>query len=96
MLASPAIDDALEAIGLRQVPRGPASAGGDGPERVLHVITECAAVGGHSRMAWRWIERDEDRLPTLALTRHRAEVPAPLAGRSPRAAARPSPCWATT
>ncbi|HTI34601.1 MAG TPA: glycosyltransferase [Miltoncostaea sp.] len=77
--ASPAIDDALEAIGLRHVPRGPRTPRGDGPERVLHVITECAAVGGHSRMAWRWIERDEDRLPTLALTRHRADVPAPLA-----------------
>ncbi len=79
VLASPAIDDALATIGLRQVPRGPRVPRGDGPERVLHVITECAAVGGHSRMAWRWIERDEDRLPTLALTRHRAEVPAPLA-----------------
>ncbi|MGE4175691.1 MAG: glycosyltransferase [Thermoleophilia bacterium] len=79
VLASPAIDDALQAIGLRQVPRGSRVPRAGGPERVLHVITECAAVGGHSRMAWRWIERDEERRPTLALTRHRAEVPAPLA-----------------
>jgi len=79
VLASPAIDDALEAIGLRQVPRAPRLPRGDGPERVLHVITECAAVGGHSRMAWRWIGRDEERVPTLALTRHRGDVPAPLA-----------------
>ncbi len=58
---------------------------------MLHVITECAAVGGHSRMAWRWIERDEDRLPTLALTRHRADVPAPLARALARRAGRAVP-----
>ena len=50
------------------------------PERVLHVVTECAAVGGHSRMAWRWIERDAARVPTLALTRQRGPVPDRRAG----------------
>ncbi len=78
-MASPVIDDALEAIGLRACPRGPRVERGDDPERVLHVITECAAVGGHSRMAWRWIGRDADRVPTLALTRHRNPVPDALA-----------------
>ena len=39
------------------------------------MATECADVGGHSRMAWRWIERDADSVPTLALTRHRGPVP---------------------
>ncbi len=78
-MASPIIDDSLEEIGLRACPRGPRVERGDGPERVLHVITECAAVGGHSRMAWRWIARDERRVPTLALTRHRSPLPEFLA-----------------
>ena len=75
---SPALDDALEAIGLRSCPRAlrPPS---DGARRVLHVATECAAVGGHSRMAWRWIERDAGAVPTLALTRQRGPVPDRLA-----------------
>jgi len=78
VMASPVIDEALEEIGRRACPRGPRR-DGDGPERVLHVVTECAAVGGHSRMAWRWIERDEARVPTLALTRQRDALPEPLA-----------------
>ena len=79
VMASPVIDGALEEIGLRACPRRPRAERGDGPERVLHVATECAAVGGHSRMAWRWIARDAERVPTLALTRHRGTVPGPLA-----------------
>lgn len=75
VMASAVIDDALEEIGLRACPRGPRQERGDGPERVLHVVTECAAVGGHSRMAWRWIERDAARVPTLALTRQRGQLP---------------------
>ena len=74
-LASPSIDAALRAIGRRACPRGAATRARDGHPRVLHVATEVAAVGGHSRMAWRWIERDLARLPTLALTRQRGPVP---------------------
>ena len=77
--ASPAIDDAMERIGLRACPRGDRAAAPAGRRAVLHVATECAAVGGHSRMAWRWIERDRESVPTLALTRQRGPVPAPLA-----------------
>jgi glycosyltransferase involved in cell wall biosynthesis len=78
VMASPAIDGALEEIGRRACPRGTRAAG-EGRRRVLHVVTECGAVGGHSRMAWRWIERDAASAPTLALTRQRAPLPAPLA-----------------
>jgi hypothetical protein len=78
IMASPAIDAALEAIGRRSCPRGPRTAG-DGRRRVLHVVTESAAVGGHSRMAWRWIERDAASVPALALTRQRTPLPEPLA-----------------
>lgn len=77
--AAPAIDDALERIGLRACPRGARPPAPAGRRRVLHVATECAAVGGHSRMAWRWIRRDTASVPTLALTRHRGPVPDGLA-----------------
>jgi hypothetical protein len=43
-----------------------------GPERVLHVATETYMVGGHSRMIWRWIERDPERVHTVVTTRQRA------------------------
>jgi hypothetical protein len=41
-------------------------------ERVLHIATETYKVGGHSRMIWRWIERDSARTHTLVTTRQRA------------------------
>ncbi len=77
--AAPAIDDALEEIGRRACARGPRTPAPDGRRRVLHVATECADVGGHSRMAWRWIARDAASAPTLALTRQRGPVPDRLA-----------------
>jgi hypothetical protein len=42
-----------------------------GPERVLHVATETYMVGGHSRMIWRWIERDDQRVHSVVTTRQR-------------------------
>jgi len=40
-------------------------------ERVLHIVTETYQVGGHSRMIWRWIERDSARVHTVVTTRQR-------------------------
>jgi glycosyltransferase involved in cell wall biosynthesis len=37
---------------------------------VLHVATGLAAVGGHTRMIWNWIQEDQDRVHSLAITRH--------------------------
>jgi hypothetical protein len=45
---------------------------GDG--RVLHVLSEGYAVGGHTRLAWRWISRDT-RPSDVALTMQRAPAP---------------------
>ena len=53
-------------------------------ERVLHVVTETYPVGGHSRMIWRWIERDAGRRHTVVTTRQRA---AKAAGVGPAAEA---------
>ncbi|MGD9570708.1 MAG: glycosyltransferase [Thermoleophilia bacterium] len=77
-VASPVIDAALRSVGVVVCPRAPRERE-PGPERVLHVATEVSGVGGHSRMARRWIERDAARVPTLALTRQRGPVPAAIA-----------------
>ncbi|MGY1601111.1 hypothetical protein [Geodermatophilus sp. SYSU D00815] len=45
--------------------------------RVLHVLTEGYAVGGHTRLAWRWVERDP-RPADVALTMQHGPVPANL------------------
>jgi hypothetical protein len=51
----------------------------NGPRRVLHVLTRIAAIGGHSRMVWRWIEEDESRSHSVVLTRQGATpIPAQL------------------
>jgi hypothetical protein len=48
-------------------------------KRVLHVITEAYGVGGHTRLAWRWIKSDLERVHSVFLTRQGAhEVPIAL------------------
>jgi glycosyltransferase involved in cell wall biosynthesis len=47
--------------------------------RVLHVLTEAYLLGGHSRLAWRWIGRDS-RESDLALTNQARPLPEPLHG----------------
>jgi hypothetical protein len=44
-----------------------------GPERVLHIATETYKVGGHSRMIWRWITRDAERVHSVVTTAQRAQ-----------------------
>ena len=51
--------------------------GGRHAGRVLHVLTEAYEQGGHSRLAWRWIDRDPRR-SDVALTAQRGPVPASL------------------
>ncbi|MBJ7520582.1 MAG: glycosyltransferase family 4 protein [Solirubrobacteraceae bacterium] len=46
-----------------------------GRPRVLHVITEVYASGGHTRLAARWIARDRKRDHTVVLTRQHAAHP---------------------
>jgi hypothetical protein len=42
--------------------------------RVLHVLSEALSIGGHTRLAWRWISRDV-RTSDLVLTNQRGPVP---------------------
>lgn len=51
------------------------SARGEG--RVLHVLSEAYAVGGHTRLAWRWIDRDP-RPADVVLTMQRGAPPEQL------------------
>ncbi len=52
---------------IRPLPYARPSAGE--PKRILHVLTEAYATGGHTRLAWRWMEQDSTRVHGLALTR---------------------------
>jgi glycosyltransferase involved in cell wall biosynthesis len=45
------------------------------PRRVLHVATETYGVGGHTRVIWRWIGRDAERVHDVVLTGQRTSVP---------------------
>ncbi|WP_116449858.1 glycosyltransferase [Blastococcus litoris] len=45
--------------------------------RVLHVLTEAYSVGGHTRLAWRWMSRDE-RTSDVVLTNQLGPVPQEL------------------
>lgn len=48
-------------------------------KRVLHVITVASGVGGHARLAWRWIKNDLKRVHSVFLTRQGGlEVPKAL------------------
>jgi hypothetical protein len=48
--------------------------------RLLHVLTSAYGIGGHTRLAWRWIQEDSDRIHSVALTDQRsAEIPQQLA-----------------
>ena len=46
-------------------------------DRVLHVLSEAYGTGGHTRLAWRWIERDTRR-GDVALTNQQGDVPEAL------------------
>jgi glycosyltransferase involved in cell wall biosynthesis len=46
------------------------------PKNILHVATNVGAIGGHSRMIWRWMQKDTARSHSLVLTRQdQKEVP---------------------
>jgi hypothetical protein len=75
MIADPALERTVVAsvCGARRVELDGARRTG----RVLHVLTEAYDLGGHTRLAWRWIERDPRRTD-VALTAQRDPVPANL------------------
>ncbi|MEA5503144.1 glycosyltransferase [Halotia wernerae UHCC 0503] len=50
------------------------------PNKILHIATTVQAIGGHSKMLWRWIQEDNDHCHSLVLTRQSRidNVPKPL------------------
>jgi glycosyltransferase involved in cell wall biosynthesis len=81
--SSPALETLLAEVGAATMPplqRAPGAGGGTGgPRRVLHVLTKAIGVGGHTRYALRWMEHDDGRVHSLALTGQTGQVPAALA-----------------
>lgn len=47
------------------------------PQRVLHVLTSASAIGGHSRMLFRWIQQDAKRSHSIVLTRQEVSCKVP-------------------
>jgi glycosyltransferase involved in cell wall biosynthesis len=81
LFVSPALERVLIAIGQQafgEAARPVRRSSQYPPRHVLHVSTRVMPVGGHSRMIWRWIQQDEGRTHSLALTRQTSQVPAML------------------
>jgi hypothetical protein len=50
----------------------------EGPRRILHVATQVAGIGGHSRNIWRWIASDAGAMHSVALTRQTGAAPSAM------------------
>jgi glycosyltransferase involved in cell wall biosynthesis len=84
LFSSPRLEQILQAIGHEVRSKGdrPRSAtpGGAMPKHILHVLTQALAIGGHTRLVWRWINQDPARCHSVVLTdQGRLPVPARLA-----------------
>lgn len=79
--ASARLERAIESIGAEGIPwrgardRAPWKTEG---LRVLHVLTEVKAVGGHARNVERWMAADEANTHSIALTRQHTPLPPSL------------------
>lgn len=78
--ASIAMEKHLSTIGMTLQPGLPLrQARSSDPARVLHVLTKSYSIGGHSRLAWRWIQSDSGRAHDVVLTaQHTDEAPPEL------------------
>lgn len=80
---SPKLERILHLVGRRLTPLArrpslrPRPAAGD-VARVLHVLTEAYNLGGHTRLAWRWMAADGNRHHEIVLTSHSGPVPEAL------------------
>ena len=73
LLASPRLESCLIEIARGSMPPPEDVARSTDVRTVLHVLTTAYQVGGHTRLAWRWIERDDGRAHSVALTRQAYE-----------------------
>jgi hypothetical protein len=83
LFTSPRLERLLLDIGLRAI-EAPSRAERDSPavgtpRSVLHVMSLAHAIGGHTRLAWRWIRLDAERAHSVALTNQGClPVPEPM------------------
>lgn len=77
MYVSPVLEALLLRIGQRhqRLAPKPTHMQRSGPMRVLHVLTAAYDIGGHTRLLWRWIERDAGREHSVVLTHQRTLTP---------------------
>ena len=80
--ASPRLERVLGEIGRAQVPGRRRERPG-AVRRVLHVLTEAYDTGGHTRLAWRWIQRDAGREHAVVLTNPGSRLPDQLRDAAP-------------
>ena len=73
LFASPRLESCLLGIARESMtPLDPVARGTE-IRTVQHVLTTAYRVGGHTRLAWRWIERDDGRVHSVAVTRQAHE-----------------------
>lgn len=78
LFTDPALERTLHDLGRSALACTAHRRGRSDARRVVHVATSVAPVGGHSRMIWRWIERDRDSRHGLVLTRQFDPPPPPV------------------
>jgi GT2 family glycosyltransferase len=79
IFVSPRLEQLLAQIGARLPAAPTAVPNTSGRRRMLTLMSSAHAVGGHSRIAWRWIRMDEASEHTLVLTQQgQAPIPEQL------------------
>lgn len=73
LFASPELEQFLIDIGKKVIPTDSYSKNSNPlpgkVKNILHVATAVQAIGGHSKMMWRWIQQDSECCHSLVLTR---------------------------
>lgn len=73
---SPRLEKILNTVGRRMADGAPVFQRKPKIEKVVHVATHLAAVGGHTKMICQWVKADASREHSLILTQHAGEIPA--------------------
>jgi hypothetical protein len=73
------MEQLLASLGAQNASGGVARGRPKSPQSVLHVVTEAYTIGGHTRLAWRWIVLDRSRRHSVVLTRQGHSFPVPEA-----------------
>lgn len=69
LFASPRLESCLTGIARDSMSPVRPTTRGTEIRSILHVLTTAYRLGGHTRLAWRWIERDEGRVHSVVVTR---------------------------